>query len=91
MDAKMGFMNASQKKSPWRVMTGLFKGLVGLAFLWPGAVSFMVGVTYYQQKGSWAPSLTGMILLLLGFVILVKGVRQILKNTTEMYDDDENL
>ncbi|MBF0529053.1 MAG: hypothetical protein HQK55_07250 [Deltaproteobacteria bacterium] len=66
-----------QPNRPWGVTCGLFKGLLAVVMLWVGLHSGFIGWAYRQEKGAGMPLIVGLFLVIIGLLLLVRGVRQI--------------
>ena len=73
--------NAPETKSPLVTTIGLIKLIAGASGYWLGMNSLLVGLAYFEQKGSWAPLATGAFFILVGFLLIIRGTGQVFQRS----------
>jgi hypothetical protein len=70
---------------------GCLTSLLALTIFWVGLNSFLIGRAFFSEKAAWAPRTLGAIGVLIGAILLWRGVSRFVKNASKRrhgFEDD---
>ena len=73
-----------------QVLAGGLKAAAAVVLFWIGLHSFLIGLAYSAQTGSWLPRFTGVVAVLLAIWVLIRAVGQTLRGLRpKLYEKEE--